>query len=184
MTATSRADLAPIWQSLAARGDLAVNLYTDSAAMTATLTEQVRAAAPYLVELDTAAYASFADLLRDLLSGLLAHPDKPENCRLPEDVLATADPDDLRRYTSRLLSTYSRGECWFCLLLTHFDAAPAYWDDEPFSWMRELIDLCRIPACVVLSERPLSDITDKPIGSSPFHNVFAVRAAGEEGHHE
>lgn len=184
MTHILRADLELVWQTLAARGDLAINLYTDNAALRETLAEQVRAAAPYLIELNAAAYASFAELLSDLLGGLLAHPDKPENCRLPEDALTTTDPDDLRRYTSRLLSAYSRSECRFCVLLTRFDAAPSYWDDEAFSWMRELIDLCRIPACVVITERPLSDVTDKPVGSSPFHNVFAIRAAGDEGDHE
>lgn len=156
------------------RRSLASNLFTTDSALADTLLTALREkAGSSLVELDMTAFSAFSAFLEAFVQAVLALEDRPEALnRITE--IPTGDSEDLRRFASRVLSSFARTGCWFCLVLTHFDGTDDVWDDEEFSWMRELIDLNRIPACVVLSENRLNDISEKPVGSSPFHNVFAI----------
>ncbi len=156
------------------RRSLASNLFTTDATLTDKLLTALREkAGRTLVELNVAQFPTFPAFLEAFLQAVLALEERPEALnRVPE--IPTQDSEDLRRFASRVLSSFARTGCWFCLVLTHFDGTDDVWDDEEFSWMRELIDFNRIPACVVLSENRLNDISEKPVGSSPFHNVFAI----------
>ena len=159
----------------------AINLHTHDKDKMAVIAAQLEEYfQPDAITLDVSAYTSFDDLTRDLIMQLLLRDDKPENCRVADAAIETQSPKLLRRNVGRLLNSLSDQKAWTCLILKNFDPAEEYWDDKACAWVRELVDTGKIPACVILSAEPLSQIADRPEGSSPLYNIFKMHLLEEE----
>ena len=128
----------------------------------------------YIITFDIQSYASYDDLIRELIMRLLLRDDRPTNVRVPETAIDEMSQKLLSRHINRLLSAFKAQGTWVCLILKHFDDAPRYWDDYACAAMRELIDSGKIPACIILSSNPIGTITELPIGSSPLNNIFKI----------
>lgn len=166
-------DVLELLESIRKGTRAAVNLHgADDAAREAFAEELEITLHPDTVTLDVSAYTSFDDLVRELIMQLLLRHDKPEDCRVADTAIDELSIRLLRRHVSRLLNSFGAQGSWICLILKGFDAADGYWDDSAFAWMRELVDSGRIPTCVVLSAKPIADVSDKPVGSSPMYNIF------------
>lgn len=151
----------------------AVNIYDkDDAALSAFGAEAADAMNGNAIVMDVSAFRNFEDLARELILRLLLRDDKPEGCRVTEDAVDELDIRLLRRHISRLLNAFGSQKSRVCLILEKFDAAESYWDDSACAWVRELVDSGKIPTCVVLSSKPMSQISEKPEGSSPLYNIF------------
>ena len=151
----------------------AVNLFSEEKANLEAIAEALEEKLqPDTVVIDVCAYTSFESLVRDLIMQLLLRDDKPENTRVADTAIEELNPRLLRRHVSRLLHTFGTQNSWICLILKGFDAADSYWDDSACAWVRELVDSDKIPACVVLSSLPISQVCEKPAGSSPLYNIF------------
>ena len=151
----------------------AVNLHCGKAELLDAVADRIgERLQPDTVILDVAAYTSFDELVRELIMQLLLRDDKPENCRVADTAIEELNIRLLRRHMSRLLNTFGSQGSWICLVLKNFDAAEGYWDDSACAWVRELVDSGKIPTCLVLSSAPMSEVCDKPEGSSPLYNIF------------
>ena len=160
----------------------AVNLYCiEEAPLVEIAARMEQTLQPDSITLDAAAFTTFDELVRELIMQLLLRDDKPDNCRVADTAIEELSIRLLRRHVSRLLNTFSSQGSWICLIIKNFDAVDRYWDDSACAWVRELVDSGRIPTCVVLSSRPMSDVCDKPEGSSPLYNIFRSYPLEERG---
>lgn len=159
---------------------VAINLYSNNKELLeSTASDLERNFLPDVISLDISNYDSFEVFIQDLLMQLLLREDKPTDCRVEDTAIEEMNIRLLRRHIGRLLNSFSRQNSWICLILKNFDFAEKYWDDSACAWIRELVDSSRIPACIVLSTKPISEISEKPIGSSPLYNIFRTYAIGE-----
>jgi hypothetical protein len=166
-------DVQELLEDLRSNNRAAVNIYAcDGGALTAFGTELAGVMQDASITMDVSAYSTFEDLARDLILRLLLRHDKPEGCRVTEDAIDELDIRLLRRHISRLLNAFSAQKSRICLILENFDAAEHYWDDSACAWVRELVDSGKIPICVILSSKPMSQVSEKPEGSSPLYNIF------------
>ena len=151
----------------------AVNLYSgNGASLEAIATHLEEKHRQDVITMDVSAYTSFENLARELILQLLLRGDKPSDCRVAETAIDELNIRLLRRHVSRLLNSFSAQGSWICLILKNFDTADSYWDDGACAWVRELVDSGKIPTCVVLCSAPISEVCDKPEGSSPLYNIF------------
>ncbi len=135
---------------------------------------------PEAIVMDLSQYTTFSDLVRDLILQLLLRDDKPENCHVADAAIEELNLRLLRRHTGRLLSAFQEKKAWICLILKNFEAVGDRWDDSDCAWLRELADTGLIPGCVILSNAPISQICEKPEGSSPLYNIFRVYPLKED----
>lgn len=135
---------------------------------------------PDAITVDVSAYTSFEELVRELIMQLLLRDDKPDDCRVADTAIEELNIRLLRRHINRLLNTFGGQGSWICLIFKNFDAIDGYWDDGACAWIRELVDTGKIPTCVILSTLPVSQIADRPEGSSPLYNIFRSYPLEEE----
>ena len=124
------------------------------------------------VRLDVGAYADDEALLRGWIQAM-------PNSDSADDV-ASMDCDDLEDTLDDLLYDLQEDGQRICVAFHHFDVVEEHWSADLLGWLREQITQAQICTCLVLSEKPLVTITEKPIGSSPLHNVFRVIEVKDE----
>ena len=175
-------DIQDLLDSIRKGARAAVNLYSGEAELTESFAQTLQHSLQAdVITLDVSAYPAFEELVRELVMQLLLREDKPQDCRVADTAIDELNIRLLRRHVSRLLNAFGAQGSWICLILKGFDAADGYWDDSAFAWMRELVDSGKIPTCVILSERPVAEVSDKPEGSSPLYNIFrSYPLQGEE----
>ena len=151
----------------------AINLYSGDAERLTDFAAQLgELFQPNAITVDASAYTSFEELVRDLIMQLLLRDDKPDSCRVADTAIEELNIRLLRRHVNRLLNAFGGQGAWICLIFTNFDAVDGYWDDGACAWIRELVDTGKIPTCVILSSVPVSEVCDRPEGSSPLYNIF------------
>ena len=135
---------------------------------------------PDAITVDASAYTSFEELVRELIMQLLLRDDKPDGCRVADTAIEELNIRLLRRHVQRLLNAFGGQNSWICLIFKNFDAVDSYWDGGACAWIRELVDTGKIPTCVILSSVPVSEVCDRPVGSSPLYNIFRSYPLEEE----
>lgn len=159
---------------------VAVNLYSSDKDVTTSVEEALRSElGEGSIFIDIADKDSFESFIEEFVEKLLAMDENMANGNNVNLAEYEGDVRLFRRYTGRLLGRIIANNGWFKLVLSNFDVA-AKWDNQSFAWMRELVDGGKIPVCIILSEKSLPQISDKPEDSSPFHNVFRNYALQRE----
>ncbi len=157
------------------------SVFSPSEAEQATFLAQLRESAEALPSnirfffVDTAAFQSTTELFRHTLLSLLQDP------RAAEDDVAVSmrrieratDESGICLQFECLLDDYANHtDVHVVWVLTHFDASPSYWKSSSFGWLRETVNTASSLSCLLVGEKPVTEITSLPVGSSPLHNIF------------
>ena len=74
---------------------------------------------------------------------------------------------------SVLKEDFARKNIFVLLIVEHYEAAKELWTDgNCFASMRELAVESPKTSYLFLTDRPVSEVSDEPVGSSPLSNVF------------
>ena len=173
--------LKTILEDAAQRTHFARSVYNPSEAVQDAFTnglQEAATAAPSHVRfflVDTARFSDTAALFRHILLSLAEDPRaKDDDISISARRIQKAtDEKSACLEIECILDDYTKTDVHIVLVLTHFDAAPAYWGSNSCGWLREAINTLPSFSCIIAGAKPVFEITKLPAGSSPLFNIFS-----------
>lgn len=129
-----------------------------------------------LIRLNLKEYTTFADMLHSMLMQLFDS--------------SNFDISNLSVTREEVEDEYREGQCCFLaeciffsdlpeenvhvmLLLENYEVSADVWNASNYSWMRALMCEASTTAITLISDRTASEVSELPVGSSPFYNIFS-----------
>lgn len=120
-------------------------------------------------------YHDFAGLVKGILMKIFDDPKfKPDDVLAEKELIAKIKSESELCYQLHTLLKEDFEELGIYLLLVmeHYEAAPNYCNATNFGWLRGLSCDVHGLSMLLLSDRSADKVSDEPVGSSPFYNIF------------
>ncbi len=129
------------------------------------------------IRIDVSLYNSFALLIKEMLIEIFNDPKyDPEDTLVTRDDIVDENREGELEYQLKciLQEDYPLLGIHTLIIFEHFEKSATYWSPGNYGWMRGLLCDVQQLAILITADRKVSEISDEPVGSSPFYNIFEI----------